>query len=142
MEPLDPNDPLWNLLGKARRVEPRPNFTRNVLRTARQTPQAAGWWAALMSRFQDQPASLPRMLAGVAAAVVVAAAAVLQWTASEPATMAQLKPSRPHAVAVTVVEAPILAVEAQLESMDQVSALLALEDTSSLTDSEISFLLY
>ena len=44
MEPLTPNDPLWKLMSKARPVVPRPDFTQNVLRAARQQGQDTGWW--------------------------------------------------------------------------------------------------
>ena len=47
MEPLSPQDPIKHLLAQAREVEVRPNFTQNVLRAARQTPQDRGWLAGL-----------------------------------------------------------------------------------------------
>ena len=43
MEPFTPDDPLWKLMGNARPVVPRPNFTQNVLRAARLEPQVTGW---------------------------------------------------------------------------------------------------
>jgi hypothetical protein len=142
MEPLDPNDSLWKLLGKARPVEPRSNFTANVLRAARQTPQTRGWWAKVSEWLQDSPSALPRMAVGVAAAVALAAAVAVQFrtTESPPNLVQHVSDTAP--VVATVAEPPLLAVETQLESVDQVSMLLALEDTSSLTDSEINFLLY
>lgn len=140
MEPLDPNDPLWKLLGKARPVEPRSNFTQNVLRAARQTQQTRGWWAMLLGRLQDNSASLPRVMVGAAAALALAALVTLQLRTPDTPPVVVQKTVTP--AAVTVAEPPILAVETQLESIDQVSALLALEDTSTLTDSEINFLLY
>ena len=57
MDPIPPNDPLWKLLGQSRRVEVRPNFTQNVLRAARQTPQERGWFARL--RTWRPPRSVP-----------------------------------------------------------------------------------
>lgn len=140
MEPLEPNGPLWKLLGKAKPVEPRPNFTQNVLRAARQTPQSRGWWARLTEWFQDSPSTLSRAAIGVMAAVALTVVLAAQFRTSDtPATMVA-QPLLP--TASIVAEAPLLAVESQLESVDEVSMLLALEDTSTLTDSEINFLLY
>ena len=142
MEPLDPNDSLWKLLGKARPVEPRSNFTANVLRAARQTPQTRGWWAKVSEWLQDSPSALPRMAIGVVAAVAFAAVVAVQFRTTESSLDLAQHVSNAAPVAATVAEPPLLAVETQLESVDQVSMLLALEDTSSLTDSEINFLLY
>lgn len=140
MEPLEPHGPLWKLLGKAKPVEPRPNFTQNVLRAARQTPQSRGWWARVTEWFQDNPSALSRSATGVMAAVALTVVLAAQFRTSDtPATMVA-QPVLP--TASIVAEAPLLAVESQLESVDEVSMLLALEDTSTLTDSEINFLLY
>lgn len=151
MDPLEPNDPLWKLLGKSRAVEPRPNFTQNVLRAARQTPQTRGWWAGVREWFADYSSATPRFAVGVAAAAVLVVSVISQIrpsvTAPELAGK-EMVPAKPAEVparqisALSAVETPLVAVETQLENIDQVSALLALEDTSSLTDSEISFLLY
>ena len=145
MEPLEPNDPLWKVLGKARPVEPRSNFTQNVLRAARQTPQTRGWWAGLAQWLSDNPPALSRVALGAATAAVVVALAVMQFRtaspSSDPTGIASVSTS-PASWSTTVAEPPLLAVETQLESVDQMSVLLALEDTSTLTDSEINFLLY
>ena len=151
MEPLDPQDPLWNLLGKGRAVEPRPNFTQNVLRAARQTPQARGWWARVNGWFEDHPSAFPGVAVSAVAAVLLGMGAfflsapsrtmsVVVKNDATPAVRTMEAPAQVSAVAAA--ETPLIAVETQLENIDQVSALLALEDTSSLTDSEIGFLLY
>jgi hypothetical protein len=142
MEPLNPNDPLWKLLGKARPVEPRPNFTANVLRAARQTPQTRGWWARVSEWFQESPSALPRMAVGIAAAVAFAGLVAVQIRTTEPSTNLAQHVSGSTPVTATVAEPPLLAVETLLESVDEVGMLLALEDTASLTDSQINFLLY
>lgn len=141
MEPLEPNDPLWKLLGKGRAVEPRPNFTQNVLRAARQTPQTRGWWAKLSEWFSDHPSSLPRLATGAAIVAVLGISLASQFSPDHSSMQVAKVPSVTTPTAVAA-EPPLLAVETQLENLDQVSALLALEDTSTLTDSEISFLLY
>jgi hypothetical protein len=50
MEPFSPQDPLTKLLAQARKIEARSNFTQNVVRAARQTPQDRGWLAAVRMR--------------------------------------------------------------------------------------------
>lgn len=145
MDPLEPNDPLWKLLGRARRVEPRSNFTQNVLRAARQTPQSRGWWSAVGEWFADHPSALARTALAAAAVVVIGALVTLQLrpSAASQSQIAQQQPAPPAPATVAMAaEPPILPLDTQLESMDQVTALLALEDASKLTDSEISFLLY
>lgn len=141
MEPLEPNDPLWKLLGKGRAVEPRPNFTQNVLRAARQTPQTRSWWAKMSEWFSDHPSALPRLAASAAVVAVVGISLASEFASHHSSSQFVKAPSVMTPTAA-VAEPPLLAVETQLENLDQVSALLALEDTSTLTDSEISFLLY
>ncbi|MGV3660163.1 MAG: hypothetical protein ACO1TE_08255, partial [Prosthecobacter sp.] len=79
MEPFDPQDPLTKLLAQARRIEARSNFTQNVLRAARQTPQDRGWFAALRAWWSENstPAGQWAFAGGVAAALVLTVA-VLQ----------------------------------------------------------------
>lgn len=143
MEPLPPNDSLWKLLGKARQIEPRSDFVRNVVREARQTPQTQGWLAALKEWLGAASSPILPRLAWAAALVAVAALVVqgLKTPSSEPA-LAEVKTEPPVAVAIAPEALPLTDVETQLENIEQVNALLALEDTSTLTDTEISFLLY
>jgi|688.fasta_scaffold97742_2 hypothetical protein len=138
MEPLEPNDPLWNLLGRSRPLEPRGNFCQNVLREARQTPQDVGFWARLRAWAQGSPSLLPRLALGSACALLLAFGLSTQFSPRDPISIT----SPPAPAPSNVEDIPLLGVETQLESMDEVSALLALEDTSSFSDSEINFLLY
>jgi len=55
--PASPDDPLWKLLGEARKVEVRGNFTANVLRAARNTPQDKGCLASLLARCMESSVS-------------------------------------------------------------------------------------
>lgn len=64
MDPLTPDDPLWKLLGQSRPVELRPDFVRNVLRAARQTPQDKGWLASLKARWQEASWTQTGLLGG------------------------------------------------------------------------------
>jgi hypothetical protein len=144
MNPIEPQDPLWKLLGKGRSVDVRSNFVQNVVREARQTPQERGFWAAVKGFWTDSIGmiSVGRMVAGAAAVVVLGVLGlnVLKVPSVEDS-------SSVAALAVTntpaAVEAPLVPeVETQLESLDYLDELLALEDTSALSDREIAYLLY
>lgn len=148
MEPFHPNDPVWKLLGNARKIEPQPNFVQNVVREARQTHQSRRWWQAVGDWFDGHPAALPRLaLASVAVLLVIG---VMNWPhdGGSPGSVATEDSAPPASEAVSqpappLGESPLVAdVETQWENMDHIDALLALEDTSALSDSEIMFLLY
>ena len=141
MEPLSPNDPLWNLLGKTKAAEPRPNFVQNVVRAARQTPQERGWLASLKGWWLAR--ELGQAPLAWAAAVVIALAGISL-------TFAPLA-DVPQVVALPVVnqdavlsEADFLVpeFETQWKNLETMGDLLAVQDTSQLTDREIHMLLY
>lgn len=151
MEPLTPNDPLWKVLGKARPVEPRPNFTQNVVRMARQTPQERGWLAGLKAWWQDHPAAGVGLSWTAVAALIALTAVVVHQpeSAMSPSTVAHLSTPVPaastSAVDPTAVETDFPLVpgfETEWENLEQMGDLLAVHDTSLLTDSEINILLY
>lgn len=145
MEPLPPNDPVWKLLGKARPVEPRSNFLPNVLREARNTPQQTSWWSSVREDFSAWLTSLQRpALMGMAAFVIVALVVTLldrpASDASSTAPVAEVTVIQPLADE----EMALIADDFSLPTagLDHMEALVAMEDTSSLTDNEIAFLLY
>ncbi len=147
MEPFHPNDPVWKLLGNARKIEPQPNFVQNVVRQARQTPQSRRWWQAVGDWFEGHPAALPRL--AVASIAVLLVIGVMNWPhdGRSPSSVATEDSHPPAPAAVSqpapLGESPLVAdVETQWENMDHIDALLAIEDTSALSDSEIMFLLY
>lgn len=143
MEPLTPNDPLWKLLGQSKQVQPRPNFVQNVLREARQTPQELGWLARV-SEWWHQREGIPGGLAWAAVAVVaVSFVAVFQM--SEPSqTTAEMAAISPATEAVvTETDFPLTPeFETEWKSLEQMGDLLAVQDTSQFTDTEINLLLY
>lgn len=162
MEPLSPNDPVFKLLGKTKSVEPRPNFTQNVLRAVRQTPQRETWWERCQSWLANGLGARSTW-AGSGLAVTAALAIWLGVRAPEvetPHTSPAAVATHTHSTATkgttpelasaapTVEEETFTAVEestsvaSQLASMDQMSLLLAQQDTSALTDNEIALLLY
>lgn len=150
MDPLSENDPVYKLLGKARSVEPRPNFTQNVLRAIRQQPQSRTAW----ERFKDKLAGLtfprPAYTAGAFASIAIAAFLTITllpkteqnnvYTNVTPS----ISTSEVATTSIPEVETSTLenGVTSELDNIDQLSVLLAQQDTSSLTDNEIALLLY
>lgn len=164
MEPLTPNDPLWKVLGQAKRVEVRPNFAQNVVRLARQTPQDRGWLARLKSWWQDlQDAGSPAKwtwIAATAAVVLAASSALLPYVSENGATSTLAvnisveviapekvaltpEPAASVVAAATEVDFPLMPeFETEWQNLEQMGDLLAVHDTALLTDSEINLLLY
>lgn len=143
MEPLSPNDPLWKVLGQAKSVKPRPNFTQNMVRLARQIPQERGLWARVRGWLQENDAArIGLTWTSVAAAVAISALVVYQPSAesgSVPtlASVAAVEPVSHEADYPMIPE-----FETEWQNLEQVGDLLAVHDTSLLTDSEINLLLY
>jgi len=136
MEPFSPQDPISKLLAQARRIEARSNFTQNVVRAARQTPQDRGWLAALRTWWEDVSFAAPAAKWAFASVSVAAIALALLIFQTQPVVTPQI-------VQQNVPELPLLpAAETPWEATYDTQALLAVDDTSQLTDSEISFLLY
>lgn len=152
MEPFSKDDPLHNLLGKARPVTPRPNFTQNVLRAVRHEKQEkVHWWVACQEWLSTSPA--PKFAS--ATLVLLLAAGVLLWQPSENSYFAEASSGITPATALTqdtfspatdsasnTTNGAELVVESELESMDQMNDLLANQDTDSFTDYQIAMFLY
>jgi hypothetical protein len=72
MSDLEPNDPVWNVLGQAKEVEPSSFFARNVVREARRLEgDRAGLWSRVTTLFSGS-----RAIFATAACAVVAMALV------------------------------------------------------------------
>ncbi len=143
MEPITPNDPIWKLLGKARPVEPRGNFTQNVMRAVRGMPQERGAMPAIRAWFAETFGTWQRQaLAGAAVAAFVLVVGLVSQTAST----SSVSSSAVVATAPTQLDADMALIaedaDLPLEGLDHMDALVAMEDTSALTDKEIAFLLY
>ena len=140
MEPFTPDDPLWKLMGKARPVVPRPNFTQNVLRAARQQPQATGWFPRASEWFAAW--RLP-LLSGAALALVLLIGLVLAPKTNQDSEVAVVTTT--PALTVPDADMEVIAdndVSVPLDSLDHMDALVAMEDTSALSDTDLQFLLY
>lgn len=147
MEPFSHEDPLYKILGKAKMVELRPNFTQNVLRAIRQEPLAESTWSKVKDWFTIRP-----LYIGVTAAVLLTGLILSIWhvnTKTE-AIPAFAHVETPSSTGTTVSplfteEATTItdnAVASELGNMDRLSTLLAQEDTSAFSDGEIALLLY
>ncbi len=140
MEPLTPNDPLWNLLGKSKSVELRSNFSQNVVRAARQTPQEHGLFFILKGWWQDREFS-HAPLAWAVAAVIALVGVSLTLVPQVDVQMAAKPPVNQDAL---LNEADFLVPEFETDwkNLETMGDLLAVQDTSQLTDREIHMLLY
>ncbi len=141
MEPLTPNDPLWNVLGKAKPVKPRANFVQNVVRAARQTPQELSWLAQFQGWWQGRESpSAGFTWTAVATMVMLAVSLTLMTRDEAPQTAAVLVIDE---TLLTEAEFPLVSeFEAEWKKLETMGDLLAVQDTSQLTDHEIHLLLY
>jgi hypothetical protein len=145
MEPLTPNDPLWDLLGKAKPAEPRANFVQNVVREARQTPQEHGLWAKIKGWWLDSVSPSPTLTwaAGAAICIMVTSLVFISQDNSSPAVFTRSSAAMSEEVMLTEIDFPFVPeFESEWQSLEQNGALLAVQDTSQLTANEIHLLLY
>lgn len=70
MDDLNEKDALWDLLGKARKVEASPYFTRQVMREVREQGRRPAWSLSLVLRW---------LIPASAAAALVLAWSALHW---------------------------------------------------------------
>ena len=141
------NDAAWDLLLKAHRPEVSPFFARNVLREIRlMGDRQSSGWRSLFSL------SLPRLLTGTAtAAIIMAVIVVSDRNASAPnAPIAQV-PEPVETVAPTTTPRPAADApesfgmgdyEDEIEMIDYLDGLLAIQDVSALDDEALSELLF
>jgi hypothetical protein len=73
MSDLEPNDPVWNVLGHAKQVEPSPFFARNVVREARHLAEMPAGFRGRMASFL----SIPRAVFATAGLALLAVTLVL-----------------------------------------------------------------
>jgi anti-sigma-K factor RskA len=110
MMPLEPNDPLWDLLGKARQADTRPSFTADVMRQVRQTPQEKSWLTRLKVWWIGEEESV--QWARPALALAAVAVLGMAWTFTND------QPAAPMIVA----ETPVQNLNAQLVLEEETSS--------------------
>jgi CheY-like chemotaxis protein len=145
MDSFNPNDPVWKLLGKARPVEPRTDFVQNVVRAARNTPQERSWWPVVLASVGSWLAGLQRpALVAVAAAVLVTLTTLWFEQPAVEQPVVAVAPGVSTAQAVADEDLALIASDMNipLDGINHMDALVAMDDTSALTDTEIAFLLY
>ena len=141
MEPLSPQDPLSKLLGKAKAVEPRPNFTQNVMRSVRQLPQGQTVWERMSEWFDARFTMRPALAA--TSAVLLAAALTGYWLhENDGIALSNTVVSVENSVTPSSIGTPENDVATALDQMEQFSILLAQQDTRSMSDSDLALLLY
>lgn len=133
MKNSEKNDPVWKLLGAARRVEADPFFSRNVVREVRQlqseqSEQAdgadrPGVFEGILSFFR-QPA-----LAGVAAAIAVLVVVFISTDPGADPLVTQTFPS---------VEAADAALTEEIESIGYLGELMTVSDPTELDDAALA----
>ena len=140
MDPLSPQDPLYKLLGKSRSVEPRPNFTQNVLRAVRQLPVEKPGLGARISNWISQPF----VWTGAAALAAVVWLGLMAFPPSGGERTAKSPARQPTAQLAQT--QPVLPTEnevaSEVDGMNQLGVLLVQQDTKSMSDSDIAALLY
>jgi len=147
MEPFSPQDPLSKLLSNARPVEPRPNFTANVLRAIRQEPQRESFWVRLSQRWLTPQPALALGAVAVAASLVTLLA-MHPWSAhSLRGNTGQLSGmgGAMGANRVSKFSPPVPSeneVAAEWDGMNELGELLVQRDPSTMSDSDIAALLY
>lgn len=108
MSDLEPNDPVWKLLGHASKVEPSPFFARNVVREARHLAEApSGWWSRVFA-----------LLGAHRAAWVTTAGALAAVALSAPLLVESFR---------TEATVPLSMGEESLEAFDPASEMAAVE---------------
>ncbi len=127
---------LWDLMGKARKVEPGPMFSRNVVREVRLAEAAraeqglAAAWLGWLLR--------PTVLTGFAAIACVAIGLALLSTRPSPDT--SVVEVSPDAISEQSMEAYDPAEE--YESIEMLGQLMAVSDPGTLSDEALLQLLF
>jgi len=137
MEPFSPQDPVSRLLGKARQVEPRPNFTQNVMRAVRQLPPQESAWDRLKDALSRWLPSRP--LVGTACALL-AVVMVSTWALKSPPQNIAGGPKSPTEAREKEQDPPGLIKE--FDKSEEFDQLLAQQDTKSFSDNDLAALLY
>ncbi|MCP5541444.1 MAG: hypothetical protein H7A53_11845 [Akkermansiaceae bacterium] len=140
MDSFNPNDPVWKLLGKARRTEAGPFFSRNVLRELRKL-QAEGRdresvWTRV-GAWLFRPAPAPALLTVASAAAIAWMATVAFRDAGSPGATTVSAPDSPQTPIVTEFDPA-----REIGEVEYLGQLMAVADPSSLDDAAFADLLF
>ncbi len=147
MEPFSREDPLYKILGKAKTVEPRSNFTQNVLRAIRQEPPVESMWAKVKECFTLHPLAIGATTAILLTGLSLSLLNTDTKTATAPDFAQVQTPSTTSKVTLPHLEEEGTAITdstvvSELGDMERLSTLLAQQDTTTFSDGEIALLLY
>lgn len=148
MEPFTEKDPVYQLLGKAKKVEPRAQFTQDVMRAIRQEEHKTSYFrrftASLASLWSRSPI-LTGSLATSTLALLIGALALTSPKDSPSSSIPHVAHTTAPALQAPSQEAFPLSsenAESEWEKIEELDHLLAIQSTTSLTDSQIALLLY
>lgn len=132
MSDLEPNDPVWNVLGHARKVEPSPFFARNVVRQARLHGDSRGGWLTRLAPLL----AFPRSIYATAALAVFATALVVfvPRGGDEGATGASLSVNEESAEAFDPAS--------EIANVEYLGQLMAVADPGQLDDAALADLFF
>ena len=131
------NDPAWDLLKNASKTEVSPFFSRNVLREVRlfeEQKASGGIWGTLRALVIQRPAFVG--IAVVSACVVLAFGAVLFQNTTEPLVNTDTVDSQ-----VNTIETD-LALTGEIEAVEYLGQLMAVNDLGQLSDEVLVDLLF
>lgn len=136
--PEEQNDPAWELLKRARRTEPSPFFSRNVVREIRKREDEGGSWRLLRAWISGR--GRPILAGAVATVVLVVSVAVLMPGG----------PDSPDPVAASPVPTTPPASGAETEfdpatevgNLEYLGQLMAVTDPAALDDAALADLLF
>ena len=134
MKNPEKNDPVWKLLSSARRVEPGPFFSRNVVREVlklRGSGQEQGGVFEAIRAFFTQPV-LP-VMAGAAAAVAILA---IVFASTGPALGPEVADSSLNSV--DGIPVTVFNPAQEIESIEYLGELMAVTDPADLDDTALA----
>ncbi|MEX2579621.1 MAG: hypothetical protein WD342_11240 [Verrucomicrobiales bacterium] len=130
MDHQEKNDPVWELLDHAPRVEPSPFFARNVVRAVRLNSFRQ---RSLRERIRSLLTSRLTVLGSMAAAVVAVSAVML---ADRPEAPTAPEPALPIGESVAFDPA------SELEAVEYLGELMAVADPGQLSDEALADLFF
>lgn len=128
------SDPVWKLLSSARRVEPGPFFSRNVVREVRalqDSGQDRGGILEAVRAFFSQP--LLPVAAGAAAAVAILAVVFASTGPAPVPDVAEFSPNSVDEIPVAVFNPA-----EEIENIEYLGELMAVADPADLDDAALA----
>lgn len=129
MHHQEPDDPVWDLLKHASKVEPSPFFSRNTVREVRLEGSKTRWWESLENLFASRRAAFTM------AATAAVAIGVVYFLAQPSATAPSVE------MADQSIE-DVFDPASELEEVEYLGQLVAVADPGQLTDDVLADLFF